>query len=98
MMESIYPVERAPLSLFTFSDGSEREVRAHAHDGFYPWFTHERLGLSMLRPLSSALMWVDQALFGRAALGYHLHSALWWLALHRRYTISPRKERRRARS
>jgi hypothetical protein len=81
MMEGIYPVKRAPLSLFTFSDGSEREVQALAHDGFYPWFTHERLGLSMLRPLSSALMWVDHALFGRAALGYHLHSALWWLAL-----------------
>lgn len=81
MMEGIYPVKRAPFSLFTFSDGSAREVQALAHDGFYPWFTHERLGLSMLRPLSSALMWVDHALFGRAALGYHLHSALWWLAL-----------------
>jgi hypothetical protein len=81
MMDGIYPVKRAPLSLFTFSDGSEREVQALAHDGFYPWFTHERLGLSMLRPLSSALMWVDHALFGRAALGYHLHSALWWLGL-----------------
>jgi hypothetical protein len=81
MMEGIYPVPRAPLSLFTFSDGSEREVRALAHDGFYPWFTHERLGLSMMRPLSSALMWVDHALFGRAALGYHLHSAVWWVGL-----------------
>src|SRR5262249_42921543 len=80
-MERVYPVARAPLSLFTFSDGSAEEVRALVHSGFYPWFTHEHLGLSMMRPLSSALMWVDHFLFGRAALGYHLHSALWWIAL-----------------
>jgi hypothetical protein len=79
MVEGKYPVPRAPLALFTFSDGSRREVAALAQTGFYPWFVDPHLKLSMLRPLSCALFWADHALFGRWALGYHLHSALWWL-------------------
>jgi hypothetical protein len=79
MVEGKYPVPRAPLALFTFSDGSRREVAALAQTGFYPWFVDPHLKLSMLRPLSCALFWADRALFGRWALGYHLHSALWWL-------------------
>lgn len=81
MIRGLYPVERAPLDLFTFSDGSPAEAQRLMQTGFYPWYAHPGLRLSMLRPFASALMWLDHALFGLEAVGYHLHSALWWLAL-----------------
>ena len=81
MMKGIYPVPRAPLQLFTFSDGSARELDALRATGFYPWWTHAGLRISMFRPLASALMWLDLAAFGDNALAYHLHSALWWLGM-----------------
>ncbi len=81
MMKHVYPVPRAPLELFTFSDGSAREDGALRAAGFYPWWSHAGLRISMFRPLASALMWLDLGLFGDNALAYHLHSALWWLAM-----------------
>ena len=40
-----------------------------------------RAKLAFWRPLSSALLSVDHALFGRLALAYHAHSLLWFGAL-----------------
>lgn len=81
MLEGRYPLRRSPLDLFTFSDGSLAEGRALIDAGFYPWFTDPELRLSMLRPLASAMFWLDHAMFGRSPLGYHLHGALWWCVL-----------------
>src|SRR5262245_3851306 len=78
MMRGVYPVPRSPLSLFTFSDGSAGEVRALRDSGFYPFWSRSDLRISMCRPLSSALMWLDLALFGLHAEGYQAHSLLWW--------------------
>lgn len=81
MLSDVYPVARGPFDLFTFSDGSSAEVRRLVQVGFYPWFAHPALRLSMWRPLSSALTWCDFQWFGLAPLGHHVHSALWWVAL-----------------
>jgi hypothetical protein len=81
MMRDIYPVHRAPLSLFTFSDGSAAENQALRDSGFYPWWSHPALRISMCRPLSSALMWVDLSLFGLQPFAYHVHSLVYWLVM-----------------
>ncbi len=81
MMRGLYPVPRAPLSLFTFSDGSAADNQALRDSGFFPWWSHPDLRISMWRPLSSALMWLDLSLFGLNSLAYHLHSFFLWLVM-----------------
>lgn len=81
MMRGVYPVPRAPLELFTFSDGSAHENQALRQGGIFPWWSHPELRISMCRPLASALMWLDLSLFGMNAVGYQLHSLWWWLAM-----------------
>src|SRR5262249_42881788 len=49
--------------------------------GPYPWWTLPELKLAFWRPLSSALETLDHHLFGRNAVGYHVHSVVWYLAL-----------------
>ena len=46
----------------------------------FPWWMAPDARVDFLRPLSSALLRLDFALFGDAAFGYHVH-ALAWLAL-----------------
>jgi hypothetical protein len=80
MLEGRYPAPRSVFDLYTFSNGSREDVQAIVQHGFYPWFAHPALRLSMLRPLACALTALDHAVFHNHALGYHLHSALWWCA------------------
>jgi hypothetical protein len=79
MLNGHYLVPRSPLSLFTFSDGSREEVAALLHGGFFPWWAHPEIRLSMLRPLACALTWLDWKLFGNDPFPYHVDSAIWWL-------------------
>jgi hypothetical protein len=81
MMAGNYPVPRAPLGLFTFTDGETTENQALSDAGFFPWWTHPELKISLFRPLASALMWLDRLCFGDDPLLYHLHSAAWWLGM-----------------
>ena len=78
MLEGRYPVARSPLDLFNFADGSREEIAALRASGFFPWWSHPELRLSMLRPLSSALMWLDLQLLGDRFRLYHLHTLAWW--------------------
>jgi hypothetical protein len=48
---------------------------------FSPWWMSPHFRLVFLRPLSSALLVSDHALFGRSPFGYHIHSLLWYGAL-----------------
>jgi hypothetical protein len=50
-------------------------------EGLLPWFTDLGLKLRFLRPLSSATLGLDHALFGRNALFAHLQSVLWMAVL-----------------
>lgn len=69
-----------PKDLFSFARGGpglERGVQL----GQYPWWTHPDLHCSFLRPLSTALVHLDRALFGDAWWLRHLHSIAWCLLL-----------------
>lgn len=55
------------------------EIRNILHqDGYCPWWTLPALRINFFRPLSSLLWKIDYQLFGHNAVGYHLHSILWF--------------------
>lgn len=79
MLHGNFPAVRHPLDLYNFVDDSNRsEMLAR---GILPWWSHPDLTIRFFRPLSSALIWLDHALFGPNALAMHLHSFAWWAAM-----------------
>jgi hypothetical protein len=70
-----------PLDLYSFVPRDRTIVSWLRQAGFLPYFTPPGLQLAFWRPLSSALMALDHAAFGRAPLGYHLDTLLWYAAL-----------------
>ena len=81
MLEQAYSLTRGPLDLFWFSGRNPAEAAKLLDVGYIPWWGQEGLRLSMLRPLSSALIALDFKLLQDNAVAYHVHSMLWWLAL-----------------
>jgi hypothetical protein len=71
----------SPMDLFRFAGGDPEGMRRIVQEGPYPWWTLPELKIAFWRPLSSALETLDYRLFGRDALGYHLHSVAWYLAV-----------------
>jgi hypothetical protein len=67
--------------MFHFFSGDPISLRAGQDAGFVPWFADPELKLAFLRPLSSGLIVLDDAVFGSFAQGYLLHGGLWYLAL-----------------
>jgi len=67
--------------LYRFTPVSRDALRAQIAEGHFPWWTAPDFHVHLLRPLSSALLALDHAVFGRHALGWHLHSWLWYAAL-----------------
>lgn len=66
-LEERYPERPAAFDVYTV-----------LHDQWeLPWWTAEDFALEFARPLSSALLRLDYAVFGRWAPGWHLHSLLW---------------------
>jgi hypothetical protein len=78
MAEGKYAAPRGKLDLFNFTDGTPEDYARLTRVGSLPWWTVPGLRLAMLRPLSSALVLLDHALFGDDAWAYHVHSLLWW--------------------
>ena len=73
------PRQPAPIS---YCVRAARRARVAALVDFgAPYFAAPGLVLHFLRPLSSALMALDHALFGRRPLPYHVHTLLWYAAL-----------------
>src|SRR5262245_44848207 len=70
-----------PFDLYTISDGNPVHVRAMQDAGLFPWFADPAFEMAFSRPLSSALLVIDHALFGLRPAGYRLHGVLWSLAL-----------------
>ena len=81
VIEGAFPIARGPLDLFWFSGGSAAESRALEDAGYLPWWSASDLRLAMLRPLSSALLWLDHAVLDADAWWQHAHSLFWWAAL-----------------
>ncbi len=70
----------SPLDLYSFVPRDRAKVAALVDLGA-PYFIAPTLELRFLRPLSSALMAMDHALWGRRPLPYHVHTWLWYAAL-----------------
>lgn len=66
---------------FVFANGQADQLAAVRQAGSMPYWTRLDFKVAFWRPLSSALMVVDRALFGRSAPLAHAHSVLWSLAL-----------------
>lgn len=80
-LEGAAPARVRWWELFTFApaDALRRDILVQS--GALPWWTAPDLEIAFFRPLSSALVALDHGLFGRAVLGWHIHSLLWWAAL-----------------
>ena len=87
MLEGHYPSTRdqsSPFDLFDFIDDDNRAPLVER--GILPWWSDPHMGLHFLRPLSSALVWLDHRISSKSAVWPHAHSLLWWalssLAVH----------------
>src|SRR5262245_35511913 len=87
--------ERPWLTLYDFTPPC-RSIAELTNWGYLPWFSESDLSLRFFRPLSSALLTLDHALFGRNALAAHVHSLVWLMllvgvtaALYRRWFSRP---------
>ena len=67
--------------LYRFTPDGSAEMQRLISEGRFPWWTAPDLRVHLVRPLSSALLALDHELFGHHALGWHLHSLLWYFAL-----------------
>ncbi len=90
MLEGRYPVPRSPLDLYAFLH-RQSELAPLMDGGVVPWWSHPDLKLSLLRPLSSALLWVDQRGLDLSPRGQHIHSMLWAVALICSYFLLARR-------
>ncbi|HET6146415.1 MAG TPA: hypothetical protein VFH68_02705 [Polyangia bacterium] len=70
-----------PLDLYSFFPRNAAVVERMRGEGVIPYFAAPGLKIAFLRPLSSALMWFDHALFGRSPVGYHVHSLAWYAGM-----------------
>jgi len=81
-LEGVLPCRRlCPLELYTLSDGVPEHVRAMQDAGALPWFFGAEFKMAFLRPLTSASLAVDHALWGLWPIGYRLQSAAWFIVL-----------------
>jgi len=79
-LEGWSPNPAGALDLYSFVPRDRARLSALLDAGA-PYFAAPSLQLRFLRPLSSALMALDHALFGRQAVPYHVHALLWYAAL-----------------
>jgi hypothetical protein len=78
MIEGKAAPPRGPFNLYDFiSDDNRAALLAR---GAIPWWSDPRLKMRFLRPLPSALVWLDHRLFGYQSLGPHMISVAWWIA------------------
>jgi hypothetical protein len=73
------PYAPAWYDLYHFVPDGPARVADVVARGQFPWWAAPTLHLHFVRPLSSALVALDYALFAQAPLGYHVHSILWWM-------------------
>ena len=76
-----------PFNLYGFMDGSTEGVRRSMESGPVPWFVHPQLKVHFLRPVSSALLALDHAIFGLRPWGYRIQAILWYLLIVAAYGV-----------
>jgi hypothetical protein len=67
--------------LYRFIGGDAAQNRAAMAVGGMPWWSAPELRLHLVRPLSSLLFSADYRIFGDWAVGYHVHTLAWYVAL-----------------
>lgn len=75
-----FPTPARGLDLFSFTPKEAGGLEPFIRSGPFPWWTHPELRVRFFRPLSSALLHLDHALFPEQPLPAHVHSLLWNLA------------------
>ncbi|WP_437496111.1 hypothetical protein [Sorangium sp. So ce1099] len=76
-----YPGSPPWYDLYRFLTGDARTTRALIEMSGVPWWTDPEIRIHLVRPLASALLALQRALFGDASLPYHLVSIALYLAL-----------------
>jgi len=80
MLAGLYPGHGyAPFDLYAFMRG-DVPLAAHVEAGTAPWFSEPGFRAAMLRPLASALLWLDHRVAPNAVRLWHLHSLVWLAA------------------
>jgi hypothetical protein len=81
MLSGTFPAPRSAFALYDFGGRDAQDVERLRAFGFLPWWTAPDLKLAMFRPLSSATIAADAALWPESPGLRHAHSALWFLLL-----------------
>ncbi|WP_437683598.1 hypothetical protein [Sorangium sp. So ce131] len=76
-----YPGSPPWYDLYRFLTGDPRATQALIEISGVPWWTDPEIKIHLVRPLSSALLSLQHALFGEAPLPYHLVSIALYVAL-----------------
>jgi len=69
---------RSPFNVFSFVDGDEKLIRRAVEEGRIPWWTHPKLKLAFLRPVTSITHWVDFRIWPNQPWLMHVQSLLWF--------------------
>jgi hypothetical protein len=75
------------LDLYAFMDGSPERVQRDIETGPVPWFVHPRFKVNFFRPISSALVMLDHAVFGLRPWGYRIQAIVWYLLVVALYAV-----------
>lgn len=68
-----------PWNLYAFGDTPGPGSPVY-EVGSFPWWTSSDWKISFVRPLPSASLMLDHAVFGRSPVGYHATSLIWFAA------------------
>jgi hypothetical protein len=77
VLEKILPIG-GPLDLFDWAPGNPEAIQPRIAHGPYPWTTDPNVRVVFFRPLSSALIALDHALFRNCVPLQHAHSMIWY--------------------
>jgi hypothetical protein len=77
MARGTFVAPRGPFDLYDFVGENDRA--ALLERGLLPWWTAPDLTVRFLRPLSSALRWVEERALPVSPVLFHLHSLAWWV-------------------
>jgi hypothetical protein len=69
---------RSPFNVFSFLDGDEKLIRRALEEGRILWWTHPKLKLAFLRPVSSVTHWLDFRIWPDQPWLMHVQSLLWF--------------------
>ncbi|QSQ25698.1 hypothetical protein JY651_12525 [Pyxidicoccus parkwayensis] len=85
------PIDASTFNLYRFVTGDSSVTTVLMQKGIFPWWTLPELKMAFWRPLTSATMALDHALFGTTFIGYQVHSLLWYAGLIAAYSLLMRR-------